>query len=93
MKEDVKEIAIQIANLAIAEASAKDKSGEEKEHEVCEFLANLTNMIPIVQFLPDELVADALDLGLDKIQEYFNNHDIKVFVKKLYNRIKHIFKK
>lgn len=90
---DVKEIAIQIANLAITEAAAKDKTGEEKEHEVCEFLANLTDLVPVVAFLPNDLVADALDLGLDNIQAYFTKHDIKVLVKKLYNRIKHIFKK
>lgn len=93
MTTDVKETAIKLANLVIANAVDKDLTGEEKEHSVCEFLVKLDDNLPIANFIPNALEAEILEAGVDKVQAYFAEHDIKVLVKKLYERIKHFFKK
>ncbi|MEI8129327.1 MAG: hypothetical protein WCG95_06880 [bacterium] len=89
---NVKETAIKLANLAIAEAANKDLTGEEKEHNVIEFLIKLDDNLPIADFVPNALEAQIIEIGVDKIQEYFSSLDIKALVKKCYERIKHIFK-
>lgn len=91
--KDVKETAIKLANLVITDAANKDLSGEEKEHRVIEFLVKLDDALPVADFIPNALEAEIVEIGVDKIQEYFSKHDIKAFVKKCYERIKHIFKK
>lgn len=89
----IKEVAVQLANVAISAAANEDLTGEEKERRVIEFLVKLDDGLPLVGFISNELEADLLDLGVDKVQEYIAKLDIKAFVKKQYNRIKHIFKK
>lgn len=85
----IKDVAVQLANVAIVNYNDKSLTGEEREHKVCQFLANLTNMIPQVAWIPDELIADVLDAGVDNIQEFYGE-DVKPFVKKCFNRIMHI---
>ena len=92
MKEEIKEAAIQLTNVVIAAAAEEDLTGEEKEAKVCDFLATLDNSIPGANFIPDSLEAKILDIGIDKLQEFFKD-DIKPFIKKCYERIKHLFKK
>lgn len=89
MTVDVKETAIQLTNVVIANYANEELTGEEKEAKVCEFLATLDNSIPGANFIPDTLEAKLLDIGLDKLQEFFVD-DIKPFVKKCYERIKHL---
>jgi hypothetical protein len=88
-----KEIATKVAIELIAKAAEQDKTGEEKEAEVCEILSKLDNHIIGLNFIPDELEAELLDLGIDKVQEYISNLDIKAFVKTQYNRIKRLLKR
>lgn len=90
---NVKETAIKLTNLVIADAANKDLTGEEKEHNVIEFLVKLDDALPGADFIPNSLEAEVLEIGIDKIQEYFSKLDIKALVKKCYERIKHIFKK
>jgi hypothetical protein len=90
---DVKETAIALTNLVIADAANKDLTGEEKEHSVIEFLVKLDDALPGTNFIPNALEAEIVEIGVDKIQEYLASLDVKALVKKLYNRIKHIFKK
>lgn len=90
---DVKEVATQLANVVIANAANEDLTGEEKEHKVFEFLVKLDDALPVADFIPNSLEALILETGVDKIQAYFAEHDIKTLVKKLYQRIKHLFKK
>ena len=89
-EQEIKEIATQLANVVIANAANKNLTGEEKEHKVCEFLATLDNSLPAANFIPDSLEADILDAGIDKVQEFFTKVDVKSFVKKCFNRIKHL---
>ena len=89
-EQEIKEIATQLANVVIANAANKELTGEEKEHKVCEFLATLDNSLPVANFIPDTLEAEILDAGIDKVQEFFAKVDVKSFVKKCYNRIKHL---
>jgi len=90
---NVKETAVKLVNLVIADAQDKDLSGEEKEHKVCEFLVKLDDALPVADFIPNALEAEILEFGVDKIQEYFAKLDIKALVKKCYERIKHLFHK
>lgn len=90
---DVKETAIALTNLVIADAANKDLTGEEKEHAVIEFLVKLDDSLPIADFVPNALEAEIVEIGVDKIQAYLATLDIKALVKKLYNRIKHLFRK
>ena len=92
-ESEVKEVAIQLANVLISNAANEDLDGEAKETKVIEFIVKLDDMLPIANFIPNALEAQMLDIGLDIIQEYFKKHDIKDFIKKCYNRIKHLFKK
>jgi len=85
----VKEVATQLANVAIVNYNDKSLSGEEREHNVCEFLAGLVRTLPGASWLPQELVADALDIGLDELQEFYKDN-LQSFVKKCFGRIKHI---
>ena len=89
-EQELKEIATQLANVVIANAANKELTGEEKERKVCEFLATLDNSIPMANFIPDALEAEILDAGIDKVQEFFAKVDVKAFVKKCFNRIKHL---
>ena len=89
-EQEIKEIATQLANVVIANAANKELTGEEKEAKVCAFLATLDNSIPMANFIPDTLEAEILDAGIDKVQEFFTKVDIKSFVKKCFNRIKHL---
>ena len=88
-----KELAAQVAIQVMTTVSTEELTGEEKEAKVCEFLAKLDNGIPFAGYIPDALEAQLLDYGIDKIQEYIAKSDIKAFVKKHYQRIKHFFKK
>jgi len=88
-----KEIATKIAIEFITKAAEKDKTGEEKEIEVCKLLSKLDNNIIGLGFIPDELETQLLDLGIDKVQEFLSEIDIKAFVKKQYQRIKLILKR
>ena len=90
---EVKETAIKLANLVIADAADKDLTGEEKEHRVIEFLVKLDDALPVANFIPNALEAEIIEIGVDKIQEYFSKLDVKSLVKKCYQRIKHLFKK
>jgi len=89
-EQELKEIATQLANVVIANAANKKLTGEEKEAKVCAFLATLDNSIPMANFIPDALEAEILDAGIDKIQEFFGKIEIIPFVKKCFNRIKHL---
>ena len=89
-EQEIKEIATQLANVVIANAANKELTGEEKEAKVCEFLATLDNSIPIANFIPDSLESDILDAGIDEIQTFFVKVGITPFVKKCFNRIKHL---
>ena len=89
-EQEIKEVATQLANVVIANAANKKLTGEEKEAKVCAFLATLDNSIPMANFIPDALEAAILDAGIDKIQEFFSKVDMKSFVKKCFNRIKHL---
>lgn len=88
-----KEVATKVAIELITKAAEQDKTGEEKEAEVCEFLSKLDNHIIGLNFIPDELEAELLDLGIDKVQEFLSEIDIKAFVKKQYHRIKLVLKR
>lgn len=85
---EVKEVAIQLANLVIADAANKELTGEEKEAKVCEFLATLDNSIPVASFIPDSLEAKILEIGVDEVQAFLTKTGITPFVKKCFNRIK-----
>ena len=89
----IKEVAIQLTNLAIVNYNDPTLTGEEREHKVCQFLASLTNAIPTVAWVPDEIIADGLDVTWDAVQEYLNTHNPIDWVKKQYQRIKHLFHK
>jgi len=89
----VKDIAIQLTNLAIVNYNDKTLTGEQREHKVCQFLAGLTDMIPMVSWIPNEIIADGLDIGWDNVQAYLDTRNPIDWVKKQYQRIKHIFKK
>ena len=100
-KEQIKELVVQTANLAVAEMAKPENqhlTGEEKEHKVCEFVAGivknlLSPVCPPVAWIPQELIANFLDYEVDEVQEVISEIDVKSFVKKQYNRIKHLFKK
>lgn len=87
--QEIKEVAIQLANLVIADEANKDLTGEEKEAKVIAFLADLDNQVPFASFIPDALEEKILECGYDKLKEFYQD-DIKGFVKKCYTRIKHI---
>jgi hypothetical protein len=87
-----KDLAAQIAIQAMTTVSTEGLTGEEKEHKVIEFLVTLDNGVPMVNFVPDFLEAQIIEFGVDKIQEYISHIDIKAFVKKHYERIKHFLK-
>lgn len=89
----IKEVATKIAIEVITDAANKELTGEEKEAKVCEFLAKLDDNIPVVNFIPNSLEAEILEIGVDKIQEFFTSIDIGFFVKKHYERIKSLLKK
>ena len=89
----IKDVAIQLTNLAIVNFNDKTLTGEQRERKVIDFLVKLDDNIPLVNFIPNELEAAIVDLGLDNVQAYFHDHSPIDFVKKCYNRIKHIFKK
>lgn len=89
---EVKEVAYQVANLAISVAADKDLTGTQKEAEVCEFLAKLDDNIPVIGAISNELEAKVLEIGADEIKKVYAE-DVVPFVKKCYERIKHIFKK
>lgn len=86
---EIKETAVQLANLVIATYSNEKLSGTQKEEKVIAFLADLDNQIPIAAFIPDALEEKVLEVGYDKLKEFYQD-DIKGFVKKCYERIKHI---
>ncbi len=88
-----KELATQVAIQVMTTVSTEELTGEEKEAKVCEFLAKLDDNIIGLNFIPNALEAQILDFGIDKVQEFVSNIDIKAFVKKHYERIKHFFKK
>lgn len=90
-KEQVKEVAIQLANVAIVNYNDKTLSGEEREHNVIAFLTKLDDNIPGVNFIPNALEAKIVEIGVDKLQEYYGDN-IKSFVKKCFERIKHILR-
>ena len=92
-QEQIKEVAVQLANVAIAAAVNEKLTGEEKERKVIEFLVKLDDNIPMVNFIPNALEAEILDVGLDNLQAFFADHNPKEFVKKCFNRIKHLFGK
>lgn len=87
----VKEVAIKLANVVMANAAQEDLTNEEKEHKVIEFLVTLDDGFPAVGFIPNSLEALVIETGVDKIQAYFSKLDMKAFVKKYWARIKHLF--
>ena len=89
-EEELKEVATQLANIVIANAANEKMTGEQKEAKVCEFLATLDNSIPMANFIPDKLEAAILDAGVDTLQAFFERVGITPFVKKCFNRIKHL---
>lgn len=94
---ELKEIAVQLANVLIANAADEKLTGEEKEHRVIEFMVKLDDNLPFIGALSNELEASIVEVGVDKVQAYIHEMNIagniKSFVKKCYNRIRHIFKK
>ena len=92
-KEEIKEIAVQLTNVVIANAADEDLTGEEKEHKVIEFLVKLDDNLPIANFIPNVLEAQIIEAGVDNVQAYFKDHSPIDFVKKCYQRIKHLIKK
>lgn len=90
MNTSTKEATIQLANVLIANAANEDLTGEEKEAQVCEVLGDILGFVPGISYIPSKLRAKLLDIGLDKIQEFLAEVDLKAFVKTRYERIKHI---
>ena len=90
---EAKELATKIAIELITKASEKNKTGEQKEAEVCKILSRLDNNIIGLGFIPDELEAQLIDFGIDKVQEHLDKIDLKDFVKTQYNRIKSLLKR
>ena len=88
-KEEIKEVAVQLANVAIVNYNDQSLTGEEREHKVIEFLVKLDDNIPMVNFIPNALEAQIAEIGVDKLQEFYGE-DIQPFVKKCFGRIKHI---
>lgn len=88
-KEQIKEVAMQLANVAIVNYNDQTLTGEEREHKVIEFLVKLDDNIPMVNFIPNALEAQIVEIGVDKLQEFFGDN-LQPFVKKCFNRIKHI---
>ena len=89
---EIKDVAVQLANVVMANVANEKLTNEEKEHKVIEFLVTLDNGFPAVGFIPDALEALVVETGVDKVQEYFSKIDMKAFIKKYWARIKHIFK-
>lgn len=88
----IKEVAIQLTNVAITNYNDKSISGEQRKKNVCMFLAGLTNTIPTVAWIPDELIANIMLVGIDNLQDFYND-DIEPFVEKCFSRIKHLLKR
>lgn len=92
---DVKTLAIQLANVAIAQMAATDKTGAEKKATVCLFLATLDDGIISPIILPNTLEAKLLEVGADKVVAFLKSLDkdkdgIPDFVETCYCRIKHL---
>lgn len=89
-----KELATQVTiQVMTAVQAAEGLTGEEREHQVCESLACAAGAIPYINIIPQELRAKILEFGVDELEEFFSKIDIKAFVKKHYERVKHFFKK
>jgi len=93
MTAEVKEVAVQLANVVMANVANEDLTNEEKEHKVIEFLVTLDDGFPGVGFIPNSLEAAIVEVGVDKVQAYFAKLDMKSFIKKYWTRLKHLFKK
>lgn len=93
MTQEVKDVAVKLANVVMANVANEKLTNEEKEHKVIEFLVTLDDGFPAVGFIPNSLEALVVETGVDKLQAYFSKIDMKAFVKKYWARIKHIFKK
>ena len=67
-------------------------TGEEREHAVIRKLCVLDNAT-IFALIPDELEAQAACAILDELQEFFAKINLKAFVKKNYERVKHLLQR
>jgi len=90
---DAKDVLEKVAIEVMTEVSDKALTGAQKEKEVCEFLAKLDDNIPIADFIPNELEAEILDTGIDKLQEIVKEIDLPSFVKSCYGKIKTLLNK
>lgn len=88
-----KELATKIAIEVITDVARQDLTGEEKKDKVCAFLAKLDDNLPLAGFIPNAIEAEIIEVGIEKVQEFFAKVDIPAFVEKTYGRIKHLLKK
>ena len=86
---EIKEIAVQLANVAIVNYNDKNLTGAERKANVCAFLATLDDGVFPLNFVPNMLEAKILEIGSDNLKEFYND-DIEPFVEKCFGRIKHI---
>ena len=87
------ELTKQLTITVISAVANQELTGEQKMDKVCQFISTLDDSIIGLNFIPNALEAEILELGLDKIQDFVKGLDVKAFVQTNYNRVKYALKK
>lgn len=87
------ELTKQLTITVISAVADQKLTGDEKMDKVCQFISTLDDSVIGLNFIPNALEAEMIELGLDKMQEFISGLDVKAFVQTNYNRVKYALKK